>query len=44
MEVQNNEGATIQLQKINSNAFTSEYFEFTIDTDKLLFYKEHPKG
>lgn len=44
MEIQNNEGAAIQLQKINSNAFTSEYFEFTIDTDKLLFYKEHPKG
>ena len=43
MEAQNNEGAAIQLRKIDSNAFTSEYFEFTIDTEKLLFYKEHPK-
>lgn len=43
MEIKNNEGAAIQLQKINSDAFESEYFEFNIDTDKLLFMKEHPK-
>ena len=44
MEIKNNEGAAIQLQKINNDAFESEYFEFNIDTDKLLFMKEHPKG
>jgi hypothetical protein len=44
MEMKNNEGASIQLQKINSDAFESEYFEFNIDTDKILFLKEHPQG
>jgi predicted Zn-dependent protease len=44
MEMKNNEGASIQLQKINNDAFESEYFEFNIDTDKILFLKEHPQG
>lgn len=44
MEIKNNEGAFIQLQRIDSNSFESEYFEFNIDTDELLFMKEHPKG
>jgi len=44
MEIKNNEGASIQLQKIDNDAFESEYFEFNIDTDKLLFFKEHPQG
>ncbi|WP_434657298.1 tetratricopeptide repeat protein [Sulfurimonas sp. NW9] len=44
MEIKNNEGAAIQLQKIDDDSFESEYFEFNIDTDKLLFMKEHPNG
>jgi len=44
MEIKNNEGAFIQLQKIDSNSFESDYFEFNIDTNELLFMKEHPKG
>ena len=44
MEIKNNEGATIQLQKIDNDPFESEYFEFNIDTEKLLFMREHPQG
>jgi len=44
MEITNNDGASIQLQQINNNAFESQYFEFNIDTDKILYMKEHPKG
>ncbi len=44
MEIKNHEGAAIQLQKIDIDAFESEYFEFLIDTEKILFYKEHPNG
>jgi hypothetical protein len=40
MEVQNNEGANIQLSKIGDNGFVSEYFDFEIDVDKLLFEKQ----
>jgi len=43
LEAQNNEGATIQLSKINSNNFQSQYFDFDIDTVKLLFEKQNPK-
>jgi len=43
MEIQNNEGATIQLSRIQEDGFNSEYFDFKIDTDKLLFKKQHPK-
>ncbi|MBA1438279.1 MAG: tetratricopeptide repeat protein [Epsilonproteobacteria bacterium] len=41
LESQNNEGAIIQLAKINSNNFRSKYFDFEIDTQKLLFEKQH---
>jgi len=44
MEITNNDGASIQLQQIKNNAFESQYFEFNIDTDKILYMKEHPKG
>jgi len=44
MEIKNNDGASIQLQQINNDSFESQYFEFNIDTDKVLFMKEHPKG
>jgi len=41
MEVQNNDGAVIQLQKIKKDGFQSNYFKFDIDTQKLLFKKQH---
>ncbi|MBC8238247.1 MAG: hypothetical protein H8E76_08450 [Helicobacteraceae bacterium] len=40
LEVQNNEGAVIQLSKLGNNGFTSEYFNFDIDLDKLLLHKQ----
>ncbi len=43
LEIQNNDGATIQLQNINKDSFRSRYFDFSIDTDKLLFEKLNPK-
>lgn len=39
LEVKNNKGAVIQLSKIYKNSFNSEYFNFSIDTDKLMFEK-----
>jgi len=41
LQVQNNKGAVIQLEKIQNNGFNSEYFNFEIDLDKLLFQKQH---
>ncbi|MBA1432838.1 MAG: tetratricopeptide repeat protein [Epsilonproteobacteria bacterium] len=43
MEINNNDGAVIQLSRIQEDGFQSQYFEFLIDTDKLLFQKQHPK-
>ena len=43
LEVQNNQGATIQLSKIQDDGFSSEYFDFDIDLDKLLFEKQQKK-
>lgn len=40
MQIQNNEGAAIQLQRIDNDAFHSEYFDFDIDTQKLLLLKK----
>jgi len=37
LEVKNNKGAVIQLSKISKDSFNSEYFNFSIDTDKLMF-------
>lgn len=37
LEAKNNKGAVIQLSRINKNKFLSEYFDFTIDTDKVMF-------
>jgi Tfp pilus assembly protein PilF len=39
LETKNNKGAVIQLSKINKNNFNSEYFNFYIDTDKLMYEK-----
>jgi Flp pilus assembly protein TadD len=41
MEAQNNNGAIIQLDRIKKDGFISNYFEFDIDNDKLLFLKQH---
>ncbi|MDD2789871.1 MAG: hypothetical protein PHU40_04310 [Sulfurimonas sp.] len=40
LQVQNNEGAAIQFSKVGDNGFVSEYFNFEIDLDKLLFEKQ----
>jgi len=40
LEARNNKGATIQLSQVNKNGFISRYFDFKIDTNKLLFYKQ----
>lgn len=42
LEQQNNQGAAIQLGAIGDKGFTSKYFNFNIDTNKLLFKKQHP--
>lgn len=41
LEAKNYEAAIIQLANIDSNNFRSNYFNFKIDTQKLLFEKEH---
>ncbi|MBU1658007.1 hypothetical protein KKG72_03015 [bacterium] len=43
LEVRNNQGAVIQLSRVGDNGFSSEYFDFAIDMDKLLFEKQHKK-
>ena len=43
LETKNNEAATIQFAHIDKDNFISKYFDFSIDTDKLLFKKQHPK-
>ena len=40
LEIQNNEGAVIQLSNVANNGFVSEYFNFDIDTNKLLLYQQ----
>ncbi len=40
LEVQNNEGGTIQLSRVGNNGFRSEFFNFDIDLNKLLLYKQ----
>lgn len=44
LEIQNNEGAVIQLSKIGNTGFTSEYFNFDIDVNKLLTHKQIKEG
>ncbi len=39
MEAKNNEGAAIQLSKIDEEGFQSQFFDFIIDTQELLFKK-----
>ena len=40
LEIKNNEGAVIELNKIQKDGFESEYFEFNIDNEKLLYEKQ----
>ncbi len=42
LEAKNNEGAVIQLSKIEKDGFRSNYFDFSIDTNALLFKKNNP--
>jgi len=44
LEIQNNEGAVIQLSQIGNSGFISEYFNFDIDIDKLLLHKQLKKS
>ena len=41
LEINNSEGAAIELSKIASNNFRSQFFDFEVDTQKLLFKKQH---
>lgn len=41
LQLKNNEAALIQFSKIGNSGFNSEYFNFKINLDKLLFEKEH---
>jgi len=43
LQIRNNKGAVIQLQKVGDNGFNSEFFNFKIDNEKLLFEKQHPQ-
>jgi tetratricopeptide (TPR) repeat protein len=40
LEAKNNEGASIQLSKIDIDGFQSQWFDFDIDSDELLFNKQ----
>lgn len=44
LELQNNKGAVIQLSRIHKNNFSSEYFNFDIDLQKLLIQKQKTKN
>jgi len=44
LQVKNNKGAVIQLERVGDNGFNSEFFNFKIDVDKLLFQKQHAKS
>jgi Flp pilus assembly protein TadD len=39
LEIKNNKGAVVQLSRVDKNNFSSEFFNFDIDVDKLLFEK-----
>ncbi len=41
IEAKNNKGAVVQLNKINIVGFSSEFFSFDIDAEKLLFNKSN---
>jgi len=41
LEIKNNEGAVIQLSKIQEDGFRSTFFDFEINTNELLFKKNN---
>ncbi len=41
LESKNNKGATIQLSRITQDGFQSQFFDFEIDTNELLFKKNN---
>ena len=43
LQIKNNKGAVIQLERVGNKGFNSEFFNFKIDVDKLLFEKQHPE-
>ena len=43
LELQNNKGAVTQLSRVHKNNFNSEFFNFNIDLQKLLFEKQKTK-
>ncbi len=43
LQAKNNKGAAIQFQYIGNSGFVSEYFNFMIDTNELLFEKQYPQ-
>ncbi len=42
LEAKNNKGAVIQLSRIQRDGFISNFFDFEIDTNELLFKKNNP--
>lgn len=43
LQAKNNQGAAIQFKHIGNKGFISEYFDFKIDTNRLLFEKQYPQ-
>ena len=43
LEIKNNHGAIIQFSHIDDDVFSSDYFDFEIDLDALLYKKQHKK-
>jgi Flp pilus assembly protein TadD len=44
LRVKNNQGAGLQFQHIGNSGFTSDYFNFGIDTEQLLFEKRQKEA
>ena len=44
LEIKNNEGATIQLSRIQNNSFRSKFFDFEINEDELFVKKNIKKN
>ena len=44
LEIKNNEGATIQLSRIQNNSFRSKFFDFKINEDELFIEKNTKKS
>ncbi len=42
LEAKNNNGAVIQLSRIKKDGFISNFFDFEVNTNELLFKKNNP--